>query len=41
VIPSDYKWYRNVAISEILVEAMKGLRLKYPDPTMDPSKIKL
>jgi PPK2 family polyphosphate:nucleotide phosphotransferase len=41
VIPSDYKWYRNVAISEILVEAMKGLKLKYPNPTMDPSKIKL
>jgi len=41
VIPSDYKWYRNVAISRILVEAMKGLKLKYPEPSLDPSKIKL
>jgi PPK2 family polyphosphate:nucleotide phosphotransferase len=30
VIPSDHKWYRNVAISTILVDAMKRLNLKYP-----------
>ncbi|HMF62972.1 MAG TPA: polyphosphate kinase 2 family protein [Edaphobacter sp.] len=41
VIPSDHKWYRNVAISAILVEVMQGLKLKYPKPTIDPSKIKL
>ena len=41
VIPADHKWYRNVAISTILVEAMQSLKLKYPAPTMDPSKIKL
>jgi PPK2 family polyphosphate:nucleotide phosphotransferase len=40
-IPSDKKWYRNLAISEILVEAMKGLKLEYPAPTMDAAKIKL
>jgi PPK2 family polyphosphate:nucleotide phosphotransferase len=41
VIPSDHKWYRNVAISGILVEAMKGLKLKYPEATFDPSGIDL
>ena len=41
VIPSDHKGYRNVAISRILVDAMKGLKLNYPKPTMDPSKIQL
>lgn len=41
VIPSDHKWYRNVAISEILVGAMKGLKLDYPAPTVDASKVKL
>ena len=41
IIPSDHKWYRNVAISQILVDAMKSLELEYPPPTMDPSKIKL
>jgi len=41
VIPADYKWYRNVAISQILVQTMKDLKLKYAQPSMDPSKIKL
>lgn len=41
IIPSDHKWYRNVAISQILVEVMDGLKLEYPEPTMDPSKIRL
>jgi PPK2 family polyphosphate:nucleotide phosphotransferase len=41
VIPSDHKWYRNVAISTILVEAMKGLNLKYPPPTFNPEGIDL
>ena len=41
VIPSDYKWYRNHAISEILAGAMSKLKLSYPKPTVDPAKIKL
>jgi len=41
VIPSDNKWFRNVAISQILVETMKGLNLKYPKPTFNPSGLKL
>jgi PPK2 family polyphosphate:nucleotide phosphotransferase len=41
VIPSDEKWYRNVAISGILVEAMEKLKLKYPAPTVDISTLKL
>ena len=41
VIPADNKWYRNIAISQILVDAMKGLKLEYPKPTFDPSGIKL
>jgi PPK2 family polyphosphate:nucleotide phosphotransferase len=41
VIPADHKWYRNVAISAILVGAMQSLKLKYPAPTMKASEIKL
>ena len=40
-IPADHKWHRNLAISAILVEALKPLKLKYPDPTVDPKTIKL
>lgn len=41
VIPSDAKWYRNVAISAILVEAMRGLNLKYPPASFNPAGIDL
>ena len=41
IIPADHKWYRNIAISEILREALKGLNLKYPKPTVDASKLHL
>jgi PPK2 family polyphosphate:nucleotide phosphotransferase len=41
VIPADHKWFRNVAISQVLVDVMKGLKLKYPAPTFDPSGLKL
>jgi len=41
VIPSDHKWFRNVAISQILVEGMQALNLKYPAPTFDPKGIDL
>ena len=41
VIPSDHKWYRNIAVSQVIVDAMKSLKLKYPKPTMDPTKIHL
>jgi PPK2 family polyphosphate:nucleotide phosphotransferase len=39
VIPSDHKWYRNVAISEILVETMRNLKMKYPPPSFDVSTV--
>jgi PPK2 family polyphosphate:nucleotide phosphotransferase len=41
VIPSDHKWYRNVAISSIIFDLMQSLKLKYPKPTVDASAIKL
>jgi len=41
IIPADHKWYRNIAISEILVDALKALKLTYPAPTLDPKTIKL
>ena len=41
VIPADRKWYRDVAISEILVSTLEGLKLEYPAPTINPKSIKL
>jgi len=41
VIPSDRKWFRNLAVSEILVSALRGLPLKFPEPTVDPAKVRI
>jgi len=41
VIPSDNKWFRNVAVSRIIVETLEGLDMKMPPPTVDVSKIVL
>ncbi len=41
IIPSNQKWFRNVAISEILVDVLQGLKLEYPVPSFDPAGINL
>jgi PPK2 family polyphosphate:nucleotide phosphotransferase len=35
VIPSNRKWYRNLIISSILIETLKGLEMQYPAPEED------
>ena len=41
IVPSDHKWYRDVVISAVMVEALSGLKMKYPQPSFDFRKIKL
>ena len=41
VIPSDNKWYRNVAISGVLAQAMEDMKLTYPPVTVDVASLKL
>ena len=40
VIPADHKWYRNLAISHIIVNYMEGLDMQFPEPTVDIEEIK-
>jgi PPK2 family polyphosphate:nucleotide phosphotransferase len=35
VVPSDHKWYRNWAVAQLLLEAMRGMRLEWPEPGYD------
>jgi PPK2 family polyphosphate:nucleotide phosphotransferase len=35
VIPSDHKWFRNLAIAHILVETMQAMKMQLPRPTVD------
>ena len=35
VIPADRKWYRNLAISQILVDTLNGFDMSFPPPEDD------
>jgi polyphosphate kinase 2 (PPK2 family) len=41
VIPSNKKWFRNWAISDIIVRTLKELPLKFPDPIEGIEKFKI
>ena len=34
VIPADAKWYRNYLVASIVVHALQGLDMKYPEPDL-------
>jgi PPK2 family polyphosphate:nucleotide phosphotransferase len=40
VIPANHKWFRNLAVSQIIAEAMDGLQMSYPKPTVDLAEIR-
>ena len=40
VIPANRKWLRNLVIADIVVEAMEGMNIKYPEPSVDMGEIR-
>jgi PPK2 family polyphosphate:nucleotide phosphotransferase len=40
VIPSDHKWFRDLAISQIIVETMARLGIELPEPTVNIADIR-
>ena len=40
VIPSNHKWFRNLAVARIVVEHLESLNLSYPKPTVDLERIR-
>lgn len=41
VVPADKKWFRNLAVSQILVETLESLDMRFPKPTVDLKRIRL
>ncbi len=41
IIPADRKWFRNLAVSQIIVDALEDLKMKFPKAKIDPSKMHL
>lgn len=40
VIPSNHKWFRNLAVARIIVEYLEALKMHYPKPTVDLEHIR-
>ena len=40
IIPSDNKWYRNLAIAKIIADTLEGMHLQLPAPTVDIDDIR-
>lgn len=39
IVPANKKWFRNLAVSHIIAETLEDMHMKYPEPTIDISKI--
>lgn len=40
IIPSNKKWFRNLAVSHVIVETMENMDMKFPPPSIDVKKLK-
>jgi PPK2 family polyphosphate:nucleotide phosphotransferase len=40
IIPADHKWFRNWAVSQVIVETLESLQMKVPKPTYKTSDIR-
>ena len=41
VVPADRKWYRNLCVARIMLDTMKGLKMKLPKINWDPKGISI
>jgi polyphosphate kinase 2 (PPK2 family) len=41
VIPANRKWFRDLAVSQVLLYEFEQMPLKFPSPNFDPKAIKL
>jgi len=40
VIPSNHKWFRNLAVSQIMADTMEDLKLSFPPPSVNLAEIR-
>jgi hypothetical protein len=40
VIPANHKWFRDLAVSQIVADSMEVLGMSFPRPTVDLSEIR-
>jgi PPK2 family polyphosphate:nucleotide phosphotransferase len=40
IIPSNHKWFRDLAVSQIIVRQMEAMGMEFPKPTVDLAQIR-
>ena len=40
VIPSNHKWFRNLAVSSIIADVLEDMNIQMPKPTVDIEQIR-
>ena len=40
LIPSNHKWFRNLAVSQIMADTMEALDMAFPKPSVDLAEIR-
>ena len=40
IIPANHKWFRNLAVSQIVADTMEAMKMKFPKPTVDIEEIR-
>ena len=40
VIPANRKWFRNLAVSQIIADTLASLGMSFPEPTVDIAEIR-
>jgi len=40
IIPSNHKWFRDLAISQIIVRQMQDMKMQFPKPTVNLAEIR-
>lgn len=41
IVPANRKWYRNLVVGSAVVETLRGLDMRYPEPSFDPADIRI
>jgi PPK2 family polyphosphate:nucleotide phosphotransferase len=41
IVPANRKWYRNLVVGTVIVEALEALKMSYPEPGFDAEAIKI
>ena len=41
IVPANRKWYRNLVVGTVIIEALEDLNMRHPEPKFDPGDIEI